>query len=241
MAAPSYPVAVRTSPARRAARILGTILTVAGVLVVAWVLTVWLWQDPFTGLYTRWEQHRLSSTVNRELANPVNRLRLRREASLAAEKRAVAAAAARYRAHVHTGQGIGRIVVPHLGLDMVLIEGTDEESLKKGPGRDPRSYMPGQNRLIYIAGHRTTYLAPFSHIDALRKGDLVELELPYATFLYRVTGHRIVPADDMRVLVSPNHEVVELQACHPRFFATHRYIVYALPVRVEPHGGHPYS
>ena len=53
---------------------------------------------------------------------------------------------------------------------MVLVDGTDESSLKKGPGRDLRSYMPGQNRLVYIAGHRTTYLAPFSHIDAIRPG-----------------------------------------------------------------------
>jgi sortase A len=128
-----------------------------------------------------------------------------------------------------------------MGIDMVLVNGTDHETLKEGPGRDLRTFMPGENRLVYVAGHRTTYLAPFSHIDALRKGDPVTLEMPYATFQYRVTGSRIVPADDLSVLRSPRHELLELQACHPRFFATHRYIAYAQLVRVEPRGGTPYD
>jgi sortase A len=123
----------------------------------------------------------------------------------------------------------------------VLGDGTDHESLTKGPGRDLRSFMPGQNRLVYIAGHRTTYLAPFSHIDDIRAGDYVRLEMPYGTFVYRATGHRIVTASDMSVLRSPRHEQLELQACHPRFFATHRYIVYARLVHVEPRGGTPFD
>ena len=94
---------------------------------------------------------------------------------------------------------------------------------------------------MYIAGHRTTYLAPFSHIDELRRGDRITLEMPYATFVYRVTGHRVVTADDLAVLRSHGHELLELQACHPRFFATHRYIAYARPVRVIPRVGKPYS
>jgi LPXTG-site transpeptidase (sortase) family protein len=95
--------------------------------------------------------------------------------------------------------------------------------------------------LIYIAGHRTTYLAPFAHIDSLRRGDSVTLELPYATFVYQITGHVIVPADDVARLKSRGYEQVALQACHPRFFATHRYIAYARPVRVIPRHGQPYS
>ena len=93
---------------------------------------------------------------------------------------------------------------------------------------------------MYIAGHRTTYLAPFSHIDAIRDGDVIRLQMPYATFVYRAFMHRVVEARDMSVLRSPNHEVLELQACHPRFFATHRYIVYAKLVSVLPRGGVPY-
>lgn len=68
------------------------------------------------------------------------------------------------------------------------------------------------------------------------------LELPYATFVYAVTRHVIVTADDRAVLRSPDHELLALQACHPRFFATHRYIVYARPIEIRPtgHGARPY-
>jgi len=101
--------------------------------------------------------------------------------------------------------------------------------------------MPGHDRLVYIAGHRTTYLAPFSHIDAIRSGDEIRLEMPYATFVYRAVRHRVVAATDLSVLRSPRHELLELQACHPRFFATHRYIVYARLVSADPRGGVRYS
>jgi sortase A len=97
--------------------------------------------------------------------------------------------------------------------------------------------MPGEGQLIYVAGHRTTYLAPFAHIDKLKPGDWVTLEVPYGTFKYRIFRHVIVGSDDLAVLRSHGREVVALQACHPRFFATHRYIAYGRLVQVEPRGG----
>ncbi len=160
---------------------------------------------------------------------------------LAAERRQIDADATRFRREAKPGQAIGRIVIGRIGLNMVVVDGADHETLKKGPGRDVRSYMPGQDRLVYIAGHRTTYLAPFSHIDAIRGGDYIRLEMPYATFVYRASAHRVVTAGDLSVLRSPRHEQLELQACHPRFFATHRYIVYAKLVSVQPRGGTPYA
>jgi sortase A len=224
---------------RRTARILGTLMVVGGVLTLLWVVVVWQWQDPFTALYTRWEQHRLASSYD-ERFTKFHPLRPSDD-SLAAERLTIEREAARYRRDSKEGEAIGRIKVPRLGLNMILVNGTNEATLQKGPGRDLRTYMPGQGQLVYIAGHRTTYLAPFSHIDSLRAGDLVTLELPYATFVYRIGWHRIVPSDDLAVLKSHGREVVILQACHPRFFATHRYLAYALPVRVEPRVGPAYS
>jgi sortase A len=224
---------------RRPVRILGTLMVVGGVLTLLWVGVVWQWQDPFTALYTRWQQHRLASSYD-ERFTKFHPLRPADD-SLAAERVTIAREAARYRRESKEGEAIGRIKVPRLGLNMILVNGTDESTLEKGPGRDLRTYMPGQGQLIYIAGHRTTYLAPFSHIDSLRPGDRVTLEMPYATFVYRIGWHRIVPSDDLAVLKSHGHEVVILQACHPRFFATHRYLAYALPVRVEPRVGPAYS
>jgi sortase A len=219
---------------RRWTRILGTVLIVAGALTLLWTLVVWRWQDPFTALYTMWRQHQLTSQYRERVRKfqhaPVSTV------SLAAEQRDIAREARRYRLNSTRGEAIGRIRVPRMGVNMILVNGTDHETLKRGPGRDLRTFMPGESRLIYIAGHRTTYLAPFSHIDSMRPGDRVTIEVPYGTFIYSVTGHRIVEATDLSVLRSPRHEVVELQACHPRFFATHRYIVYARLVRVEPRG-----
>jgi sortase A len=217
---------------------IGVAMTVAGVLTLAWAVVVWRWQDPFTALYTHWQQGKLAATLSREeqAFQPVHAT-----GDLAAERRAVAADAKRFQHEVPVGQAIGRILIGRIGLKMVLVNGTDHETLKKGPGRDLRSSMPGENRLVYIAGHRTTYLAPFSHIDDIRNGDYIRLEMPYATFVYRAYTHRIVPADDMAVLRSPHHEQLELQACHPRFFATHRYIVYAHLVSVRPRGMQAYE
>jgi sortase A len=221
----------------RLARILGTALIAAGILTLAWAITVWRWQDPFTALYTHWQQGKLAQELRSEeqAFRPVQA-----SGDLAAEERAVAADAARFRRRARTGHAIGRIVVGRIGLDMVLVQGTDEASLEKGPGHDPRSSMPGEHRLVYIAGHRTTYLAPFSHIDAIRPGDAIRLEMPYATFVYRMVTHRVVAASDLAVLRSPRHEQLELQACHPRFFATHRYLVYARLVSVEPRAMKPF-
>jgi sortase A len=223
---------------RRSVRILGTVLVVAGVLTLAWALVVWQWQDPFTALYTKWHQHQLTSQYEKRARTfevPIA------QPSTAAERKTIAREARRYRLVSKRGEAIGRIRVPRMGVNMILVNGTDHDTLKKGPGRDERTFMPGENRLIYIAGHRTTYLAPFSHIDSLRAGDKITLEVPYAVFVYSVTHHRIVKATDLSVLRSPRHELVELQACHPRFFASHRYIAYARLVRVEPRGGTPYD
>ena len=223
---------------RRFARISGIALAAVGALVLVWVIVVWRWQDPFTGLYTRWEQHKLAQQLQHEFATQPGPKFVRGE-SLTAEARAIELAAARFRHSAKVGQAIGRIIIPRLGLNMILVNGTDDASLERGPGRDLRSFMPGQSRLVYIAGHRTTFLAPFSQINEIQPGDRIQLEMPYGSFLYRAFRHVIVPDDDLAVLRSPRHELLALQACHPRFFATHRYIVYAHLVAVDPRRGPP--
>jgi sortase A len=221
----------------RLSRIAGTLLVVAGLGMLVWVLVVWRWQDPFTALYTHWKQHQLSQAYERRFSAYEPAQLRQNEVSVSARTKVIAREARLYRIHSGRGQAIGRIRVPRLDLNMILVNGTDHNSLTKGPGRDRRTYMPGEGQLIYIAGHRTTYLAPFAHIERLRSGDAVTLDVPYATFRYRVFKHRIVGAHEMSVLRSHGVEVVELQACHPRFFASQRYIAYARLVRVEPRGG----
>jgi sortase A len=223
---------------RRFARISGIVLATLGALALVWVIVVWRWQDPVTGLYTRWQQHKLAQQLQQEFATNLGP-KFERTESVSAEARAIELAAARFRHTAGVGQAIGRIVIPRLGLNMVLVNGTDESSLERGPGRDLRTFMPGQSRLVYVAGHRTTFLAPFAQINEIHPGDRITLEMPYGDFVYRAFRHVIVPADDLAVLRSPRHELLALQACHPRFFATHRYIVYAHLVAVAPRRGRP--
>lgn len=212
---------------RRVTRILGTLMIISGAGALAWALTVWQWQDPFTYAVNRFEQRQLEAAFERRLdeSGPI----LAATGPNTVERRAVA-----WRKSSRRGDAIARLRVRAIGLDAVVVNGTDAETLKHGPGRYLGTAMPGEGELVYIAGHRTTYGAPFSRIDRLRKGDRVTIELPYATFEYAVTGTRIVAATQTSVLKSKGFEQLALQACHPRFFATQRIIVYAKPVRMTP-------
>jgi sortase A len=209
----------------------GILLALGGLITLAWVITVWQWQDPVTLVLNKREQARLSSAyeerVTRVHPKPAP-VRPSAEALAAFYRRSAVA----YRQRTGIGDPIGKLIVPRLGLHVVVVLGTDTESLKKGPGLHPPTGFPGQGRLTYVAGHRTTYGAPFSDIDKLESGDRVTFEVPYGTFQYVVTGHRIVRANQLEVLRSRGREEIALQACWPRFFASHRYIAYAKLVRV---------
>jgi sortase A len=210
-------------------------MVLGGVLVLAWVVAVWRWQDPLTLVLNKREQARLASAyearVERVQAKPAPApVRPRPEQLQAFYRRS----AVDYRRSTGIGDPIGKLIVPRLGLRVMVAYGTDTETLKKGPGLHPPTWFPGQGKLTYVAGHRTTYGAPFSHIDKLEPGDRVTFELPYGTFRYVVTGHRIVRANQLEVLESRGREEIALQACWPRFFASHRYIAYAKLLRILP-------
>lgn len=214
-------------------RVLAVGLLAVGIGGFAWVLVTWRWQDPVTYLYTRSQQEGLAKAYNR--AEAAYGARAQRAGASSLE--GVRIAAVRYGRTLRRGNPAGRLRVSRIGLDAIVVEGTDEASLRRGPGRDRRSLMPGGGGLVYVAGHRTTFMAPFAHIDLLRRGDRIVFAVPYATITYRVTGHRIVKATDMSALEPRPHEVLVLQACHPRFFARERYLVYATPIELVPRGG----
>jgi sortase A len=219
-------------------RVFGTLLIAAGVLTLAWVVCVWRWEDPFTAVYTHIQQSRLARAYDSRAAAFKPELR---SGSLASLQRQVAASAQAYRRTLHTGDPVGRIKIGRIGLNMVVVQGTDHETLKKGPGHYAGSALPGEGRLVYVAGHRTTYLAPFAYIDDIRVGDFVTMEVPYGTFTYRVTRHYVVTENAVEVLRDHGREILRLQACHPRFFASHRYLVDARLVSVAPRGATTYT
>jgi sortase A len=227
---------------RRLARWLGNLLVAGGVVLLVWAGWTWQWGDPVTGVYTALQQRRLDGrfdAVTREFdaSRPAVRVRAGTVASRQTVLATVAASARRFRSQVAPGEPIGRLAIPRLGLSVMLVNGTGTEELKRGPGRDARSRMPGERELVYVAGHRTTYGAPFANIDRLERGDRVTVTLPYAKVTYVVTAHRVVPATALSELDPTGREILRLQACHPRFFATERYIVDAVPSRITLRGG----
>ena len=212
---------------------LGTLLLVVGIGVLAWTATVYLWKDPFTTAYTAYEQRRLASNLDRQFENwkPSPEVVVQPGKPTPKPQRDdVSREAKRFRLSSDDGDAIARLRVPRLGINIVVIDGTDAGDLRRGPGRHRETSMPGEGELVYIAGHRTTYGAPFSEIDRLEAGDTISVELPYGSVEYRVTHHRIVDDNDLSVLESRDREELVLQACHPRFFASQRYLVYARPV-----------
>jgi sortase A len=209
---------------------LGTFLLVVGIGVLAWAATVYLWKDPFTTAYTAYEQRRLSSNLDQEFESwkPDTHT-----GAPAAPRVELAREARRFRLAADDGDAIARLRVPRLGVNLVVVNGTNTGDLRRGPGRHLETFMPGEGKLVYVAGHRTTYGAPFSDIDQLEAGDSISVELPYGSVEYRVTSHRIVDDNDLTVLESRDREELVLQACHPRFFASERYLVYARPVAMS--------
>jgi sortase (surface protein transpeptidase) len=87
-----------------------------------------------------------------------------------------------------------------------------------------------------IAGHRTTYLAPFRHIDALRRGQPIVLDMPYARFTYRVIDSRVVLPTDVSIIKPVGYSRLVLSACTPLFSASHRLIVFARLQQIVPLG-----
>lgn len=133
------------------------------------------------------------------------------------------------RAVLNEGDVIGRISIPTLGVDSWIVAGSKLKYLEKGPGVFPKSAMPGHLGNFAVAGHRTSYGAPFGDIDRLKKGDLITVTSQEGTFNYSVTRSEVVPPTDVSVLrtVDPTRAVATLITCHPKWTSSNRLVVHA--------------
>lgn len=224
------------------------ILIVGGLLVLAYAAAVLFWRDPATDLYNRYQQDRLESALEQEFASwDATRPTGEEEASRSAAARTAARAdaardARRFLGTLEQGQAFGRLEIPRIDVDAVVVHGTRwGADLSRGPGHYERTTVPGLGKTVGIAGHRTTFGAPFRDIDDLRAGDSITLDLPYATFRYRVFEHEIVASDDWSVIRTRGFDTIMLSACHPLYSADQRWIVYGRLVEVRPRGGEAYT
>ena len=232
-------------------RRLGTVLIVGGLLVLAYAAAVLFWRDPVTDLYNRYEQNRLESALEREFeawdAGPPPAVA---EAEVDEENEATqprpvvltARDARRFLRGLEQGQAFGRIHIPRIGVEAVVVHGTRwGADLSRGPGHYERTTVPGLGKTVGIAGHRTTFGAPFRKIDKIKVGDEITLEMPYATFRYRVFRHEIVDEKDWSVIRNRGFDTLMLSACHPLYGSSERWIVYARLAEVKPRSGEAYT
>ena len=220
-------------------RALALALIALGALALIDAGVTLVWQEPFSALYAKLQQDKLSGDLRSlERAAPTT-VERRTLASLPSERRRIAFLAGELERRTGDGGAVGRIVIPRIGASFVVVKGTGTADLERGPGVYPQTPFPGASgtTTTAIAGHRTTYLAPFRHIDSLRAGDRILLLMPYAHFTYTVIGHRVVSPNDVGAAIGPaSYTRLVLSACTPLFSAEKRLLVYGLLKRIQPVG-----
>jgi sortase A len=194
---------------RAVLRFVASVLMVSGVLLIADAAATLLWQEPVSAFMAERQQSKLEEA----LVDPPPRV---------LKKQPLA------------GDAIGRIEIPAIGVEDFVVEGTDTANLRKGPGHYPETPLPGERGTAAIAGHRTTYGAPFRDIDDLRHGNVIRLDMPYGRYVYRVERIKVVDDSDFSVLRKVRYDRLVLSACHPLYSAAQRVIVFARVVRRGP-------
>jgi sortase A len=226
---------------RRPLRWLSTALIVLGVLALLDAGVTLVWQEPFSALYAKFEQDHLKAAlrdIERAQPDAAERLRLAR---LSEERRVVFLARA-LRRRAPAGSAVGGIHIPRIGANFVVVYGTGTEELEQGPGiytskTYPGASFPGLGGTTAIAGHRTTFLAPFRRINELHRGDRILLDMPYAHFTYTVTDqHSVSPYDVNAAVRDAGYSRLVLSACTPPFSAAERLLVFARLTRTVPVG-----
>jgi sortase A len=125
------------------------------------------------------------------------------------------------------GVPIGDIRIPVIGINQVVVEGTNTPDLRKGPGHYIGTPMPGQGGNAAIAGHRTTYGHPFYNLDGVKVGDPIVVTTLQGIFVYNTTKSFVVSPSDTHVIDNVFANYLTLTTCNPRFSASTRLIVQA--------------
>jgi sortase A len=194
---------------RAVLRFAASVMMISGTLLIADAGVTLLWQEPVSAFVANKEQGHLEKAF----VDPPQRV-IRRQPL--------------------KGDAIAQITIPAIGVSEYVVEGTDTANLRKGPGHYPETPLPGESGTTAIAGHRTTYGAPFRNIDQLKRGELITLDMPDGRFVYRVEETKIVDDQDLSVLDNVGYQRLVLSACHPLYSAAERIIAFARLTRREP-------
>ncbi len=223
-------------PLRRLVRDISSVLMISGLLLVVDAGVTLVWQEPVTAVIGMVKRSEIDKHYLSFQTAPLTTEESHTLVKLPSLPDRVAYLARREQHQVATGDAIGHISIPKIGASYDVVQGTDEASLEKGPGHYPGTAFPGLGQTVAIAGHRTTYLAPFRHLDALKPGDHIVLKMPYAVFTYAVQYRRIVLPTALWVTNNVGYERLVLSACNPLYSAAQRIIIFARLKAVTPLG-----
>jgi sortase A len=193
---------LRANPIRVVLRFVASVMMVSGVLLISDAVVTLAWQEPVSAYFSERQQVKLEKALVDPPARVVRKEPLR-------------------------GDALGKILMPTIGVSEYVVEGTDADNLRKGPGHYPDTPLPGQHGTSAIAGHRTTYGAPFRNLNELKKNDRILVEVPYGTFVYRVERTQIVDDSALWVTKKVGHDRLVLTACHPLYSAAQRIVAFA--------------
>ena len=204
---------------RRVVGAVGRVFITAGILILLFV-AYQLWG---TGLYTAREQDRLEQQFD--------------AAVVRADDGSTTTTTEPPPPPPPEGEAVARIQIPKIGVDSIVVNGVSRDDLRKGPGHYPDTPLPGQEGNAAIAGHRTTYGAPFGDLDQLSEGDLIRVRTLQGNFEYRVREQLIVRPSDVAVIeptpVDPNDSsegfepTLTLTTCNPKYSAAQRLVIKA--------------
>jgi sortase A len=221
---------------RRLIRDLSLVLIISGALLLADAAATLLWQEPLTAVVALIKRDGVDKRFLSYRGAPLSELDRRALAALKTQQARIAYLARQERREVKRGQAIGILQMPKLGVTYTVVHGTDDASLQKGPGHYPETPFPGLRQTVAIAGHRTTYLAPFRNIDQLRPGDRIVLTMRYAQFNYTVQYNKVVEPTSWWVTHNVGYERLVLSACNPLYSAAQRIVTFARLQSVLPLG-----
>jgi len=205
--------------------IVGDLLVTAGLVLLLFVG----WQLWFTDVTANRTQDATVSRLTRDFATPAPTSTPGTESPKA----------------VPFGSAFAIVRIPRFGADYArpVLEGTTRDILQDGIGHYDGTVLPGAVGNFAVAGHRTTYGRPFHDIDTLRAGDLIVVETKTAYSVYAVKRHEIVAPTQVQVVapvpdqpgVKPTERWMTMTACHPKYSAAQRYVVFAQLVKTYPH------
>jgi len=207
----------------------GRVLVAVGLLLLAFV-AYQLWG---TGIQTRQAQNRLEQQFAETVSSSPSSATTTVPTTVAGPTSSAAATTTTTTTPATLppavlGDPVARLEAPSIGLDWIVVSGVGVDELKKGPGHYPDTPLPGQGGNVGIAGHRTTYGAPFFRVDELAPGDDVILTSTTGDrFVYKVTEQFIVSPSQYEVLAPSAQPILTLTSCHPRYSASKRIIVRA--------------